>query len=97
MAESFEGLTIREKVTEADRLLREAIDHLDNGFIPRARALGRSLQEHGDNARALSDVSVRQRTAELIELNRFSDTLYEKLGGLLQAIDQDVADIQGGT
>lgn len=96
MAESFEGLTIREKVTEADRLLREAIDHLDNGFIPRARALSRALQEHGDNTGALSDVTVRQQTADLIELNRFSDAIYEKLNGLLQAIDRDVSNIQGG-
>ena len=96
MADSFDGMTIREKLTEADRLMREVIEHLDNGFIPKARTLSRSLQEHGDNVSAMSDVTVRQQAAELIELNRFSEALYEKITSLLAAIDHDVSEVQGG-
>lgn len=96
MADSFDGMTIREKLTEADRLMREVIEHLDNGFIPKTRTLSRSLQEHGDNVSAMSDVTVRQQAAELIELNRFSEALYEKITALLEAIDHDVSQVQGG-
>jgi len=94
MAESIEGMTLREKLSEADRLMREMIDHLDNGFVPKARSLSRMLQEHGNKIDSLSDMTVRQQAAELIDANRFSERLYEKIGTLLVAIDRDVTEIQ---
>ncbi len=93
---NIEGMTLREKLSEAERLLREMIDHLDNGFIPKARTLGQLLQEHGCDQASLSDISVRQQAAELIDNNRFAEHLQEKLSHLLTAIDRDVTEIQGG-
>lgn len=94
MVDSIESMTLREKLSEADRLMREMIDHLDNGFVPKARSLSRMLQEHGNEVESLSDMTVRQQAAELIDANRFSERLYEKIGTLLVAIDRDVTEIQ---
>lgn len=96
MAESIESMTLREKLSEADRLLREMLEHLENGFIPQARTLGRQLQDHGDDSAALSDLSVRQQAAELIDSNRYSENLHEKISRLLASIDQDVTETLGG-
>ncbi|HBN78010.1 hypothetical protein [Rubinisphaera italica] len=96
MNESIEKMTLREKLTEADRLMRELVDHLDNGFIPKARNLSRTIQEHGSNTESLSDMSVRQHAAEIIDDHRFSERLYQKIGALLVAIDGDVTLIQEG-
>ncbi len=93
MADSIANMTLRDKLNEAERLMRELMDHLDNGFIPKARSLGRSLQEHGNDVSLISDTTVRQQTAELIDSNRYSEKLYNKVGELLAAIDEDVASI----
>jgi len=96
MNDSIENMTLREKLSEADRLLRELVDHLDNGFIPKARSLSRTIQEHGTNTDELTDMTVRQNAAEIIDNNRFSERLYEKIGALLVSIDSDVARIEDG-
>ena|SRR6056297_1744591 len=96
MVDSIEQMTLREKLTEADRLMRELMDHLDNGFIPKTRSLSRALQEHGTDTSAMSDMTVRQHAAEIIDDNRYSEKLYEKIGALLVSIDQDVMQIQEG-
>ncbi|MCG6154586.1 hypothetical protein [Rubinisphaera margarita] len=96
MNDSIEKMTLREKLSEADRLMRELIDHLDNGFIPKTRNLSRKLQEAGSDPESLTDMTVRQQAAEIIDDNRFSERLYEKIGALLVAIDGDVNRIQEG-
>lgn len=95
MKESVESMTLREKLTEADRLLREMVDHLENGFIPKTRLLSRALQEHQNNTVQLSDTAVRQQAAEVIDTNRFTERLYGKVEALLLSIDRDVNEIQG--
>ena len=96
MTDDFDNMTLREKLSEADRLMRELIDHLDNGFIPKARNLSNALKEHGNSTDQLTDMSVRQRAAEVIDENRFSERLYDKIGALLVAIDTDVDRIKEG-
>ena len=93
MAESISNMTLRDKLNEAERVMRELMDHLDNGFIPKARSLGRSLQEHGNDVTLISDTTVRQQAAEIIDSNRYSEKLYRRVGELLVAIDEDVATI----
>ncbi len=93
MAESISNMTLRDKLNEAERVMRELMDHLDNGFIPKARSLGRSLQEHGNDVTLISDTTVRQQAAEIIDSNRYSEKLYRRVGELLVAIDEDVASI----
>ncbi len=96
MADSISNMTLRDKLNEAERLMRELMDHLDNGFIPKARSLSRSLQEHGNNVSLISDTTVRQQAAEIIDSNRYSEQLYKKVGELLSSIDEDVAAITEG-
>ncbi|MCA8987857.1 MAG: hypothetical protein KDA78_09470 [Planctomycetaceae bacterium] len=94
MSDDIDKMTLREKLSEADRLLRELVDHLDNGFTPKARNLSRTIQEHGTNEAQLTDMTIRQHAADLIDDNRFSERLFQKIGTLLYSIDQDVSAIQ---
>jgi len=96
MAETISNMTLRDKLNEAERLMRELMDHLDNGFIPKARSLGRSLQEYGNDVSLISDTTVRQQAAEIIDSNRYSEQLYKKVGKLLASIDEDVSSITEG-
>ncbi len=96
MAESISNMTLRNKLNEAERLMRELMDHLDNGFIPKTRSLSRSLQEHGNKVSLISDTTVRQQAAEIIDSNRYSEQLYKKVGELLTSIDEDVSSITEG-
>lgn len=93
MADSIGNMTLRDKLNEAERMMRELMDHLDNGFIPKARSLSRTLQESENDVTLVSDTTVRQQAAELIDSNRFSERLYKKIGELLVAIDEDVSSI----
>ena len=90
MADSISNMTLRDKLNEAERMMRELIDHLDNGFIPKARNLSRTLQESGNDATIVSDTTVRQQSSELIDSNRYSERIYEKISSLLISIDEDV-------
>lgn len=83
-------MTLREKLSEADKLLREMIDHLDNDLVPKSRKTSQLIQESGINTSQLSDTTIRQQAAELVDANRFNDRLYEKLDLLLASIEQDV-------
>lgn len=93
MADSIANKTLRDKLNEVERMMRELMDHLDNGFIPKARSLSRTLQEKGNDTALVSDTTVRQQAAELIDSNRFSERIYDKISKLLVLIDEDVASI----
>ncbi|MBL4886075.1 MAG: hypothetical protein JKY95_16275 [Planctomycetaceae bacterium] len=93
MVDAITNMTLRDKLNEAERMMRELMDHLDNGFIPKARSLSRTLQESDNDVTLVSDMTVRQQSAELIDSNRFSEKLYGKIGKLLVAIDEDVNSI----
>ncbi|MBL8850427.1 MAG: hypothetical protein JNG89_12175 [Planctomycetaceae bacterium] len=89
---SLENLTLREKLIEAERLLRELSDHLERGFIPKAheiRRLARRANEP-ENQDEVKDVTIRSSSDELIRSDDYSRQLCERNIRLLAAIEQDV-------
>ena len=60
------GMTLRQKLTEADKLTRELMDHLERGFIPKVHNL-RRVTRHGSEVEneAITDLTVRS-TADLV-------------------------------
>ena len=90
-----EQLTLRERFIAAERLTRELIDHLDQGFAPKAEALKRvvraGLEEnpHDD----VRDVTIRTRAFELLESEAYTNQLYEKTERYFSAIESGVAEI----
>ncbi|MBX3443863.1 MAG: hypothetical protein KF774_15760 [Planctomyces sp.] len=88
------GMTLRQKLIEADKLARELMDHLERGFAPRIHGLRRitrqgSEGEHED----VTDVTVRSTVDRVLESDDFSHGLCVALGQFLQSIEAETRDI----
>lgn len=86
-------LTLREMLSEAERLTRELTEHLDQSFIPKCHELSRLVRPiNGEppDIRALEDVTVRTQAARILETENFTEAVFEKLANHSQAIDSAV-------
>lgn len=88
----LESLTLREKLIEAEKLLREVTDHLERGFIPKAHELRRLARRANDpeNQDEIKDVTIRSATDELLRSDDYSRQLCQRSERLLAAIEQEV-------
>lgn len=88
----LDNLTLREKLIEAERLLRELTDHLERGFIPKAHLTRRTARRANepDNQDEVKDVTIRSSSQELIRSDDYSRQLCERNIRMLAAIEQDV-------
>ena len=77
-------LPLREKFTNAERLTRELIDHLDQGFQTRVHELRRMARK--DEADGVTDKTVRAHCTRLFESHKFSSKLTAELDELLDGI-----------
>jgi len=85
------GMTLRQKLMEADKLTRELMDHLERGFIPKAHAL-RRVTRHGSEVEneSITDLTVRSTADLVLDSAAFTQELALGLEGFLTAIDADV-------
>jgi hypothetical protein len=89
-------MTLREMLTEAERLTRELSEHLDQAFIPKCHELSRLVRPvNGEppDVRALEDVTVRTQAARILETDNFTESIVAKLSELCTAIDAAVGKI----
>lgn len=95
-----EQLTVRELFTEAERLTRELVDHLENGFSPKTHNLLRLVRPpkdpHHDDGPFVEDGVIRTHAAQILESERFTEQLYDKLLRHCQEIDRKVTTIVTG-
>ena len=91
----IERLTLREMFTSSERLSRDVIDHLDQGFIPKVQQLIRLVRPTDAHPYPpdIEDVTVRTHSARVLENEDFTDQLYEKLEKYCIAIDNVVSRI----
>ena len=59
------GMTLRQKLIEADKLTRELTDHLERGFVPKVHNL-RRVTRHGSETEndSITDLTVRSTLIE---------------------------------
>lgn len=98
MSQRIENLTLREKLSEADKLVRELIHHLEHGFIPKThkvRLETRSASERGDTVE-VSDQTIRNLVEGLLASDDFACEVSEKMNRYLKAIDADLDRILAG-
>ena len=94
----IEKLTLRELFTNAEGLVRELNEHLEQQFLPRLRAVDELVRSHAkpEERKEIADSTVRSRMAALLDSDDFSQKLYSRLERHLVAIDQGAAQaIQG--
>ncbi|WP_437203883.1 hypothetical protein [Planctomicrobium sp. SH664] len=92
MSQHLDNMTLQHKLTEAERLCRELIHHLEHGFIPKAHGLLRMARQGSDHSgfNDASDRTVRNAVDTVLESDDFSRQLTTQLSEYLVAIDHDV-------
>ncbi len=92
---SIDRLTLRELATDSERLLREAVEHIELGFAPKVRAVSRlvRLSDESSEEDDVEFLTIRNRVADLLESDTFTERLYEKLDEYFAAIDRSVSKI----
>jgi hypothetical protein len=94
MHRSPSQLTLREKLSEAERLTRELMDHVEKGFIPRAHELRRVTRQGGDSEE-IADLTVRSTAEKFLESDQFARNLCGQLQEVLGLIQADIEKLQG--
>jgi hypothetical protein len=90
---AIENRPLRELFTQAERLSRELIDHLENGFLPKTDSLYRLVEPDGDSPvqEDVEDVTVRNQARVVLESEEFTNKLYKETAQYLTAIDRAVS------
>ena len=94
MADDFlDQLPLRELFTEAERLTRELIDHVDLGFLPKINNLNRLSQEDAGNYELpeIEDITIRNHASQVLESEQFTSQFYQETERYLLAIDRAVS------
>jgi hypothetical protein len=98
MSRPLDDLTLREKVRDAAHLTRDLVEHLEQSFQPVAHSL-RKLVRHNDEdqttARA-TDVGIRNTVQQILERERYTAQIDDKLEALCAAIVSDTRRILNG-
>lgn len=84
-------LPLRDKFTSAERLTRELIDHLEQGFLPRIQQVRRVCRK--DESDGVTDKTVRHECSRLIESDKFTQKLTDELQALLDGIASEMEPI----
>jgi hypothetical protein len=88
------GMTLRQKLIEADKLARELMDHLERGFVPRVHNLRRITRQGSDgDLEDITDVTVRSTVDQVLESDDFARNLCEGLKQFLTSIDTETRQI----
>ena len=95
---SLDDLTLRDKFKEASRVAREFTEHVEQGFLPRCRQLGRIVRPKRESAKeyeldtenGIEDVTVRNEVARVLESENYTNELFELVRVYLESIDQEI-------
>lgn len=92
MSRSIDGKTLRDKCRDANRVVREIIDHLENGILPKLNSLKKLARsrEQGFDPSSVRDVTIRTHAAAILEAEQYSIKLDEESKALLSAIATEV-------
>jgi hypothetical protein len=95
MSSSIDNLTLREKLRDAEHVLRELAEHLEQGFIPKVHELKKISRQPdpASGAAPVADVTIRSYVSGVVERDRFTGGLVESLEKYLNAIQKDVSEV----
>lgn len=86
----IEQLTLREKFSDVEFLVRELTEHLEQSFVPRAKAVEELVKPdlRPADRDAIPDSTVRSRMTVLLGSDDFTQTLFSRLECYLKAIQE---------
>ena len=88
------SMTLRQKITEGEQLAKELLQHLEQGFLPKAQHVRRITRPSPDSSEEeLRDVTIRNAVSEVISSDDFTRRLTSQLKDYLELIETDVARI----
>jgi hypothetical protein len=98
MDHSIESMTLQDKVKKSEVLVREMIEHLELGFLPKLKNL-QKISRVGNSQSQLeeiADLTVRNHVVQVLESEQFTESLFEKLSVLTDALEKDMNDVLYG-
>ena len=90
MSRPVENMSLRDLITETERLSRELNQHLDQGVLPKLQNVERLLSPSGEDAAEVLDVTVRNHVAALLETDQFTQQKFQKLEEFLAGLDSQI-------
>ncbi|SFJ54928.1 hypothetical protein [Planctomicrobium piriforme] len=84
--------TLREKLSTADLLVRELVEHLERGQIPKIHLLRRTTRQGVNPLEqgAITDASIRTSVETVLNSGKFSREVTDQLLRVLSSIETDV-------
>ncbi|WP_166820393.1 hypothetical protein [Thalassoroseus pseudoceratinae] len=95
----LENMTLREKYKAADVIVRELIEHVELGFLPKVQGLERLVEPQEASGvyrlqeNAATDRTIRDEVGVVLESELFTDDVFDRLRALLESINGDVSEI----
>jgi len=83
-----DSLPLRDQFTNAERLTRELIEHLEQGFLTRVQEVRRVARKDEDSG--VTDKSVRAQCTRLFESDDFTRKLSKELHEYLENISEEL-------
>jgi len=92
------AVTLREKLRETERQIRELVQHLELGQLPKVHAL-RKLAKQGMDPEEMSEVadaSIRNSTTSVLKSHEYTIEMQKSLNKFLKEIQADLKRITEG-
>jgi hypothetical protein len=88
----MDQLTLQQKLSEAEKLVRDLIDHLEHGAIPKMHVLRRTANPavESEDVAEVTDMTVRTAVENVLNSGKFTDQISSQLGSYLAAISKEV-------
>ena len=96
MSSDYDQLPLRERLTIADRMSRELLEHLEQGFLPKVESLRRVTRQKESTAADVTDKTVRNNAAQVLKSDAYTAELYAQLRGCLESIVSEVESMVHG-
>ena len=92
MGRPLDDLTLRDKCREAQRIVREMIDHLDQALLPKVKNLRKlaRAREAGYDPASVRDVTIRAQAASLLDAAQYLIKLDDESKLFLNALATEV-------
>jgi len=98
MDHSIESMTLHEKVKKTEVLVRELIEHMELGFLPKLKSLQKISRVGSSRSQLeeIADLTIRNHVSQVLESEQFTESLFEKLSSLTNALEKDMNDVMDG-